>query len=138
MLDPTRQTLCDFLYYGYLPSRERAAHRAAWWERLLGDPDVPHFRTAPEARDLLATIVRELVAGEERVKIGVTAGYDSRGVLGALVSVLPPDRIVAYTRGQPGNKDFDKARSLTRAVLPEHHLLPTQQAVFDADQEVGS
>ncbi len=136
-LDPTRQALCDFLYYAYIPSREVAEQRAAWWASLLADPDVPSFSTVAGARDLLATIVSELVADVPRVKIGVTSGYDSRGVLGALLSVLPPDRIVAFTRGQPGNPDYEKARGFTRDVLPVHHLLPTQKAEFVAEVSVA-
>lgn len=136
-LSLTQLALCDFLYYGYLPSRGRAEERAAWWAGLLTDPDVPHFTTAAEARDLLAQIVGELVAGLPRVKIGVTSGYDSRGVLGALVSVMPPDRIVAFTRGQPGNPDFDKARGFTEAVLPVHYLVGTQEAEFQVPRGKG-
>jgi hypothetical protein len=131
-LSPARLALSDFLYYGYLPSREVAERRAAWWARLLDDPDVPHFTTAAEARDLLVRIVGELVADLSKVKIGVTSGYDSRGVLGALLFVMPPDQIMAFTRGQPGNPDFDKARDFTKAVLPVHHLVGTQDAEFQA------
>lgn len=136
-IDPNHQILCDFLRYAYVPSLDRAKERAAWWSRLFADRDVPTFSTAPEARDLLARIVSDLLGDRAKVKIGVTSGYDSRGVLGALVSVLPPERIVAFTRGQPGNPDFEKARGFTRTVLPVHHLLPTQKSEFVVDDLVA-
>ncbi len=129
--------ICDYMHYSCLPRLDRAQDKAAWYGNLLVDPDVPTFGTADTgaARVMAARILGEQVAarGIDRIRMGVTAGLDSRGLLGIALDVLGPDRIVAFTSGQPGNRDRELARYYTEAVLSEHSIVETQSGTYDTD-----
>lgn len=140
-MTPNKRLICDYMHYAFLPSSEKAAAKAAWYGSLLGDRSVPVFdATDPESvRRLLARIISDRLRahGVDRVKLGVSSGMDSRGILGGLLEVLPADRIVAYTNGEPGNPDFETARRFTQARLREHHFFELTEGKYVLDKIVA-
>lgn len=133
--------ICDYMHYPCLPRLDRSQAKAAWYGNLLADPDVPTFGATDTgaARAMGARILAEQVAARrtDRIRMGVTAGLDSRGLLGIALDVLTPDRIVAFTSGQAGNRDRELARYYTEAVLLEQHIFDTQGSTYDIDTIVS-
>ena len=115
-----------------------AEGKAAFYRDILHDDSIAVFDpgSAGSARQLAATILSERLAvrGAERVRIGASAGLDSRGLLGVCLDVLAPENIIAFTTGQPGNPDFETARSFTQHILPTHILVTTQDGTYDPDR----
>ena len=134
------QLICDFMHYAFLPNESVAEKQAEFYRSILTDDSIPIFdaRSAQSARNLAATIMRERfkVRGVDQIRLGVSAGYDSRGLLGVALDVLAPENIIAVTAGQPGNHDFDTARRFTAGILPKHHLIEIQPGSYGADKVV--
>lgn len=139
-MDGELRTFCDFLHYGFLPRQGMAAAKAAFYSDILDDDAIEVFdpASADSARRLAGAILSERLAarGATKIRIGVSAGLDSRGLLGVSLDVLAPENIIAYTTGQPGNPDFENARSFTRHILPTHFVIPTQHGHYDIDRFV--
>lgn len=133
-LSPEYRAICDFMHYAFRPSLDKAKVVANMYQEILTDPDVEVFdwRDYRSARVLAAKILREKfeARGIDKIKIGVTAGMDSRGLLGAVLDVLPPENIIAFTKGQAGNKDFERARFFTEKILPHHYLIGTADGEY--------
>jgi len=121
-----QRVLADFLYYGYLPSRDAAEEAAAAYRGLLADDGVAVFDPGDHAsvHRLLLTVVGDALAAapSERYLIGVSSGYDSRTLLGALAELVGPERVVAFTTGHPGNADFDLAPIYAAGAVAEHRV----------------
>lgn len=120
-----RTQVCDFLWFGYIPSVAKSGELFAHYERLLNDVTVETFdwQDVASAKRLLARIIEEQTTGKgfHEVCLPLSAGLDSRALLGAALEVLPADKIFAFTLGHEGTDDFDRARSFTLDILP-HHL----------------
>lgn len=136
-LEPELQLICDFMHYAFLPKRELAQRVASMYRDMLTDPAIETFdrHDFGSARRLSARILQEKFEelGVTKIKLGVTAGMDSRGLLGAILDVLPADRIIAYTKGQVGNKDYERARFYTENILPHHYVIATQDGTYSID-----
>lgn len=119
--------ILDFLWYGYVPSSAVAAEKFVHYRNLLDDDRVETFERgkAKSAKQLLCRIVAENTwqQGMREIRLGVSAGYDSRGLLGAALEVFPAGAVTAYTFGQKGTVDFELARSYTKDVLPRHVMI---------------
>lgn len=139
-LSPEYRVICDFMHYAFRPSLDKAKVVANMYQEILTDDGVEIFdwRDYHSARLLAAKILREKfeARGIDKIKIGVTAGMDSRGLLGAVLDVLPPENIIAFTKGQAGNKDFERARFFTEHILPHHLLIGTADGVYSSDDWV--
>lgn len=136
-LSPEYRVICDFMHYAFRPSLDKAKVVANMYQEILTDDGVEVFdwRDYNSARLLAAKILREKfeARGIEKIKIGVTAGMDSRGLLGAVLDVLPPENIIAFTKGQAGNKDFERARFFTEHILPHHYLIGTADGEYTVE-----
>lgn len=136
-----RTQICDFLWYGYVPSAGRSRELFARYERLLNDQTVETFdwKDLPSARRLLVRIVEELTVGNgvDEICLPLSAGLDSRALLGAALEVLPADRICAFTLGHPGTEDFDRARDFTRDILPRHFKFDSIVQGWDTTKRVA-
>ena len=134
------QLICDFMHYAFLPNESVAKKQAEFYRSILTDDSIPSFdsRSPHSARNLAAKIMRERfeVRGVDQIRLGVSAGYDSRGLLGVALDVLAPENIIAVTQGQPGSHDFDTARRFTAGILPKHYLIQTQPGSYGADKMV--
>ena len=134
------QLICDFMHFAFLPNESVAKRQAEFYRAILTDDSIPSFdsRSARSGRDLAATIMRERfeVRGVDRIRLGVSAGYDSRGLLGVALDVLAPENIIAVTSGQPGNHDFDTAQKFTAGILPNHYLIEIEPGSYGADKVV--
>ncbi|MDQ2078322.1 hypothetical protein [Marinimicrobium sp. ABcell2] len=105
--------VCDFLYFGYLPSTYNARKHASYFEEILADDTLEVFDPDNPAsmRLMLETIIKENVdrSGSECFRVGVSSGYDSRLILSALSNVVDSNRIFPFTIGTRGNKDITLA-----------------------------
>jgi hypothetical protein len=140
-LSPELRKICDFMHFAFLPRLDIAKRVAAMYDGLLQDPDIEQFdwRNYGSARDLSAKILGEIIAerGVSKIKIGMTAGMDSRGLLGASLQVLPPENIIAFTNGQIGNRDYEQARFFTQNILPHHYLISTQDGKYTIEDWIN-
>lgn len=133
--------VCDYMHYAFLPTKTAAIEKAQFYRNILTDDTIETFdpTDSGSARRLAATILRERL--QERnamsIKMGVTAGLDSRTLLGVALDVLKPENIIAYTSGQPGNRDVELARWFTESILPTHYIISThEEAEYDIEQWV--
>lgn len=114
----------DFLWYGYVPSVAKSGELFARYDRLLNDATVETFdwKDVPSAKRLLVRIIEERTVGigVNEICLPLSAGLDSRALLGASLEILPAERIFAFTLGHDGTDDFDRARHFTRDLLPNH------------------
>lgn len=140
-MDDRLRLVCDYMHYAFLPRRAAAEEKATSYRQILTDSAIETFDPADtgSARALAVRILRKRLAerGATRIKMGVTAGLDSRGLLGVALDVLAPENIIAYTTGQKGNRDIERARWFTQDILPTHHLIETQGGTYDAVEWVS-
>ncbi|WP_224214290.1 hypothetical protein [Vibrio metschnikovii] len=139
-IDVNIRTVCDFLYYGYVPSSSVAYNKSNFYKSFLENPEVEFFTNENGADILLQKIIRQnkLVMSSDYIRIGVTSGYDSRGLLGALLKVIDQEKIVAFTNGQPGNEDYEKSKFFTEGLIEKHFLVPTQNSDFNLESILNS
>lgn len=75
----------------------------------------------------------KLLAGNElKISLSLTAGLDSRAVLGLLLSVIDPTKIVAHTRGDSASIDVQIAQKL--AKIHGVDFSPRPSAALTADE----
>lgn len=129
--------LFDYMWYAFLPKISKAREKAEFYRDILTDESITCFQpsSATSARDLAVQIFKEKFQSFERdkIRIGVTSGMDSRGLLGVALEVISPENIIAYTNGQKGNKDIERARYFTEHILPTHFLVETQGGQYAAE-----
>lgn len=126
-LDPVQETLADFLYFGYLPSRDAAAKVGSEYRTLLADESVPVFDPADleSVRSMLVAVVGTAIGKHPNARfvVGLSSGYDSRTLLAGLLELLPAERVACFTSGHPGNADFDLAPLYSEGVVEQHELI---------------
>ena len=90
--------------------------------------------------DLLTSVVGELIEERrpDRVLIPLSAGNDSRGLLGAALRVLPKDRLICVTVGERRHDDFVGARSICRRLGIEHHRIDPIRFEWSVDRAVAA
>lgn len=116
--------ICNFLHFGFIPNKEIAESRLEQLCKLADDDSVETFSQSSyaSAKNLLIRIVEDKLRGLDQVIIPLSAGYDSRGLLGATLEVLPADKIIGLTFGCPGTNDYERARIFTSGILKKHYL----------------
>lgn len=62
--------------------------------------------------DKLVAVTRKLCRNEELIHMDLTAGVDSRAVLGLVLAVVEPSRVKAYVRGGDGSLDVTVAERI--------------------------
>lgn len=116
--------ICDFLWYGYIPSIAKSVDLFLYYDNLLNDESVETFdwHVLSSAKSLLIRVIEEQTIGRgyDEVCLPLSAGLDSRALLGAALEALPADKIRAFTLGHDGTDDFDRARQFTKNILPHH------------------
>lgn len=136
-MSPAKQSICDFLRFGFIPNVKLARRHAHWYDSILNDPSVQCFQPGDTrgAKQLLTKIVSDIKMEHdlEHVKIGVTAGYDSRGLLGAVLDVFEEKQVLGFTRGVEGNVDYDLARLYTEKVLTKHIRIDSSEDGYESD-----
>lgn len=135
-----RTQICDFLWFGYVPSVAKSGELFARYETLLNDATVEIFdwKDLASAKRLFVRIVEELTAGNgvDEICLPLSAGLDSRALLGAALEVFPADKICAFTLGHDGTDDFDRARHFTRDLLPNHLKIESVLQAWDTADRV--
>ena len=84
---------------------------------------------------LLSRILAELLEAEapDRIIIPLSAGLDSRALLGAVLRLVPRSRILCVTVGEPSNREVVGARRICRAQSIEHHRIDASGFVWNLD-----
>lgn len=141
VMKKNRQLICDYMHYAALYDAKRARKKSIWYQGILADSSIPVFNSnvLESVRDLLSIIISDQLNEKKikKVKIGVSSGMDSRGILSGLLDVLPRDAIYAYTNGEPGNPDFENARSYTEKVLPNHLFFEQTAGSYSAKKSLN-
>lgn len=121
-MTPQEKVMCDFLSFGFLPSVQKAEEELLRIVQLTSDPAVETFdpKDVKSMKDLLAKIVDEALGQSREVVVPVSAGLDSRGLLGAVLEVREAKDIHSCTWGHPGADDYDRSHNLVRKVVPTH------------------
>lgn len=136
-MSPAKKAICDFLRFGFIPHVRLARRQAHWYDRILSDPRIPAFQPGDTrgAKQLLTKIVSDIkvTRGLEHVKIGITAGYDSRGLLGSILDVFDERYVLGFTRGVEGNVDYDLARFYTKDVLTNHFRIESSEGRYETN-----
>lgn len=126
-LGAVEKTLADFLYFGYLPSRNAAARVGSEYRTLLADESIPVFDPAnlESVRSMLVAVVGTAIDKHPNARfvVGLSSGYDSRTLLAGLLELIPADRVACFTSGHPGNADFDLAPLYCDGVVEQHELI---------------
>jgi hypothetical protein len=107
------ETIRHYLSLGFLPDADIACD---YVRDLLA---APHCE-APSPAELLIEIVHDLTEGSDALAIPLTAGNDSRGLLGAALEVFPKGRVQCFTFGPENFEDVIGARAACRAAGVDH------------------
>ena len=113
-----------YLSLGFVPD---AGIATEYVHSLLGAPD----QRDGDPGDLLVEIVEDLTSGSGDVAIPLSAGFDSRGLLGAALRIFPKKRIHCFTFGP---EQFDQvlgARAACRRAGVEHHVVDPIRIEWD-------
>jgi hypothetical protein len=90
--------------------------------------------------NLLTRVVGELIEERrpDRVLIPLSAGNDSRGLLGAALRVLPKERLVCVTVGEARSDDMVGAKAICRRLGIQHHRIDPIRFEWSVDQAVAA
>ncbi|KQV75187.1 hypothetical protein ASC61_09330 [Aeromicrobium sp. Root344] len=123
-------SLDDYLALDFVPEPERASQ---YVRHLFGRAT---DGGAADPVDLLCRIVEEEIGkrGVDEVVLPLTAGYDSRGLLGALLSVLPAKSIHCVTFGSKDFHDVTGAAAVCSRLGLEHRRLDPNRMRWDLDR----
>jgi hypothetical protein len=90
--------------------------------------------------DQLTSVIGELIDHRkpERVVIPLSAGNDSRGLLGATLRVFPKDRILCVTVGEGRNEEVLGARSICRRLGIEHRRVDPIKFGWPIDRAIAA
>jgi hypothetical protein len=68
----------------------------------------------------------------EKLLVPISGGLDSRYLLGSVLELFPPSRIIATTFGQKGTLDFEIGKQVARKAGVRHIAYPLSPKDFDA------
>ncbi len=87
---------------------------------------------------ILAEAVARRLEGGKTICVPLSAGLDSRGILGALLEASEPANILSFTRGVPGTMDYEIGPRIARAVGIRHERINLLDLPFDLDALVAT
>ncbi len=110
-------------------------------ERLTYDdlrvPDSVADLTARElvsrGGEILAAAAAKLVDPGKTIGLPLSAGMDSRAILGGLLEAVGTNSIVSYTFGAPGAFDYEIARNIAKEVGLRHVSVNLEDFAIDLD-----
>jgi len=130
-MDTNLDWINKYLWCGNLPPDEFPA----WLSDCIIPETVGKDYSPQEAADrfdiLFDTLVKQ--APSERHIIPLSGGWDSRGILGALLERVDSDRITTVTFGVPGQLDYDLGKMVADSVGVEHHAFDLRSINFTWD-----
>ena len=94
-----------------------------------GDGAVPEEKLVDELGETFRASVRRRMEAEDRAALGLSGGFDSRLILGAIDTRRRRD-VFAFTWGDAGNDDMRIAANVARAAGVEHHEYPVDQQTY--------
>lgn len=94
-------------------------------------PIEPIHVELPEARKQFHALFRQAIEkrisrlpASEPILLPISGGYDSRLILAFLLEIIPTDRIISYTFGQPGTYDFIIGKRIAKKFGVRHFEFP--------------
>lgn len=130
-MDTNLDRINKYLWCGYLPPDKFPA----WLSDCITPETVGKDYSPQEAADRFDTLFDTLVgqAPSGRHIIPLSGGWDSRGILGALLERIDADRIVTVSYGVPGQLDYDLGKMVADSVGVEHHAFDLRSVDFTWD-----
>jgi hypothetical protein len=125
MIDPA--ALRQYLSLGFVPDPELAS------DYLDGLFTAPREVDSKPTR-LLTEILAELTAGASDVAIPLSAGKDSRALLGAALQSFSPQRIHCFTFGPERSEDVLGARLASGRTGVAHEVIDPDRAQWDLEE----
>lgn len=121
----------EFLHFGYIPHV-----RVDWAVQPWSQIDVRKDLHSMSWDDLKRRAIDSFRVAFDRERPGpqvvlLSAGLDSRAILGMLLDRYPSSEIVAATFGTPGTYDFDIPQQVCRSYGVEHVLLDLTKMTYD-------
>jgi len=106
----------DYLTLGWVPDAKIASE----YLHQLFDARTTH---AADTGQLMAEIVADLTAGSTDVAIPLSAGKDSRGLLGAALRTFTSRQVHCFTFGPDSSSDVKGARRASTRMGVDHHVV---------------
>ncbi len=130
-MDTNLDRINKYLWCGYLPPDEFPA----WLSDCITPETVGKDYSPQEAADRFDTLFDALVklAPSRRHIIPLSGGWDSRGILGALLERIDSDRITTVTFGVPGQLDYDLGKMVAESAGVQHHAFDLRSVDFTWD-----
>jgi hypothetical protein len=116
------EKICQYLYFGYAIDKDGSA----FIEDCLSHRPRDLANTPEDAARLLDMVIDELVeqvGSSGSYIVPISAGLDSRLILGALRQRLDARQITTVTFGTPGQIDYDIGALIARRLGLAHYLL---------------
>ncbi len=129
MVAPMNAAVEQYLAVGFVPDSERAER---YLDQVLTGPDP----ASSDPETLLATILAECLSGVSEIVIPVSGGYDSRGLLGAALRLLPKNAITCLTMGQLDSNEWKFPAAACERNGIRHERLDPDHFVWDLDEMV--
>ena len=133
MTEPSAETVRTFLRLGFPLLPDRAD---TYLRRVI----LPAAERMPPAGATVTGVLEGIVgriveqSGTKRIVIPLTSGYDSRGLLAAVLRLAPRDRILCATFGPEDSEDVAGARAVCGALGVEWMRLPTDRIDWSLDR----
>lgn len=88
-----------------------------------------------EGGELFNQVVDALYQKEKKqVILPLTAGLDSRMILGGLLNSLPASEIITYTYGVPGSPDFEISKNIAKKFGIKHYAFDTTKYILTKER----
>ncbi|MGB3342518.1 MAG: hypothetical protein WBA61_01265 [Aequorivita sp.] len=88
-----------------------------------------------EGGELFNQVVDALYQKERKqVILPLTAGLDSRMILGGLLNSLPASEIITYTYGVPGSPDFEISKKISKKFGIKHYAFDTTKYILTKER----
>lgn len=131
----SRGEVNSFLEYGYVPrSTPGSVFETVVEAAARDDIDGSEAALIREGNRVLDLVFNDLLSKCEESAthiVPLSGGFDSRTILGALLSRIDPSRIHTVTFGIPGTWDFEYGRRIARTAGVSHDEINLSSMVFN-------
>ena len=125
----------EFLTFGFPLDLKSADAAAESIIEACSEPDEVLEELASPA-EVLESVLEERLAQEDsdtKIVLLLTGGWDSRGILGACLNLLPRDRLLAVTVGYSDVKDVRNAQTVSESMGVEHYRIDPDDIQWSVD-----
>lgn len=133
----TEEQINVFLYFGYIPQLTSGVHQQSWSQYQL-ETTRAELRNLSES-DLITKGIGALQIAFNNIPkrshiVPLTAGFDSRSILGGLLNAGLKDQITTVTYGTPGTWDYDIGAYVAKQMGVRHEAIDLTQKSLRQDE----